>query len=487
MSNEAEEEQEQLRKFGGWVLFLFLAALAVIGAFLVIDNGDDPDAVDGAAGGQAAQSDGQTDDQTAMGDIDLDAIAAAAREAGLTDAVATLDGGRIRLAGTAADAATVAAARAAAQGLIGDMSLVSAIAIVAPDGAGGEQPELGESVMPDPSDLNGVVDELVAQGLNPGDIHVIDGTIYVFARQFAVEGVEGAPIVWTSADERRRAALAVLEANGVGGLRNAALASTNPISVRLEGEVPDVSTRTRIGREVAALPLIDSVINTLVVVPPKEPVVTFDVQGGVVTLTGNVPDEETRAAVVAQAGVLFGAGNVVDQLEVGGTADGLLRLQGQVPEASRDAIAAGMADLASQLGLELDDGFTYAELSEEQAALQSTLDELLAGIQINFASGSSALPADGPEQLDTLVDALAEVPEGTVVAVEGHTDDQGDAASNQALSQARAESVVAYLVDAGVDPDVLRAVGNGESQPIADNGTAEGRAQNRRIEFDVVV
>lgn len=491
MSNN-EEEQENLRKFGGWLLFLFLSVLAVIGAFLVIDNDDDPDSV---AGGSGADSSAEMD----LDDVDLDAVTAAAREAGIADAVASFDGDRVRLDGTAPDTSTEISALTSTRALIGNRSLVSGITIAAPevadsegadgDGSGGDdaEGEPGVADMVDPNNPNDVVAELVAQGLSPDDIHVVDGRIFVFARQFAVEGVEGADIVWASPDERRRAALAILEANGVSGLRNVALTSTSPIGVRLEGEVPDAGTRTRIGREVAALPLIDSVTNVLSVVPPKEPVVTFDVQGGVVTLTGNVSDEETRAAVVAQAARLFGAGNVVDQLEVGDTVDGLLRLQGQVPESSRDAINAGMADLAAQLGLEVDDAFTYAALSDEQAALQSTLDEALAGIQINFASGSSQLPADGPAQLDTLVELLANVPEGTVVAVEGHTDDQGDALSNQTLSQERAQSVVDYLVEAGVDADVLRAVGNGESQPIADNGTAEGRAQNRRIEFDVVV
>ncbi|HEC09331.1 MAG TPA: OmpA family protein, partial [Acidimicrobiales bacterium] len=82
---------------------------------------------------------------------------------------------------------------------------------------------------------------------------------------------------------------------------------------------------------------------------------------------------------------------------------------------------------------------------------------------------------------------LTDVPEGTLVAVEGFTDSQGDAAANQRLSEARAQAVVDYLVSQGVSPDVLRASGNGESRPVASNDTAEGRAQNRRIEFNVVV
>jgi OOP family OmpA-OmpF porin len=65
--------------------------------------------------------------------------------------------------------------------------------------------------------------------------------------------------------------------------------------------------------------------------------------------------------------------------------------------------------------------------------------------------------------------------------VEGHTDNTGSDAYNQALSVRRANAVLKYLVDAGVPASRLSAQGFGESQPVADNDTAEGRAQNRRV------
>jgi outer membrane protein OmpA-like peptidoglycan-associated protein len=73
-----------------------------------------------------------------------------------------------------------------------------------------------------------------------------------------------------------------------------------------------------------------------------------------------------------------------------------------------------------------------------------------------------------------------------VVEVGGHTDAVGDARGNQRLSRRRAEAIRLFLVSEGVDPARLSATGYGESRPIADNATAEGRAENRRVEFKVI-
>jgi outer membrane protein OmpA-like peptidoglycan-associated protein len=71
------------------------------------------------------------------------------------------------------------------------------------------------------------------------------------------------------------------------------------------------------------------------------------------------------------------------------------------------------------------------------------------------------------------------------VEVAGHTDATGTDEYNQGLSERRARSVVDYLVGKGIDRSRLDAVGRGESQPVADNGTRDGRAQNRRVELNV--
>ncbi len=72
------------------------------------------------------------------------------------------------------------------------------------------------------------------------------------------------------------------------------------------------------------------------------------------------------------------------------------------------------------------------------------------------------------------------------VEIAGHTDSIGTQEYNQRLSQARAEAVARWLVEHGVDSTRIVAVGYGESQPIADNGTEEGRALNRRVTFKII-
>ena len=75
---------------------------------------------------------------------------------------------------------------------------------------------------------------------------------------------------------------------------------------------------------------------------------------------------------------------------------------------------------------------------------------------------------------------------GLLAGLMAATDNTGNASANQKLSQARADAVARQLVDDGVGKDVLTAKGYGQDKPVADNGTEEGRAKNRRIEFTVV-
>ncbi|MGY1530603.1 OmpA family protein [Luteimonas sp. A649] len=103
-------------------------------------------------------------------------------------------------------------------------------------------------------------------------------------------------------------------------------------------------------------------------------------------------------------------------------------------------------------------------------------------IQVHFAvDKADILPASQP-QVEQVV-ALLEGSDALRLHVDGHTDNTGDAARNQALSEARAAAVVAALVEAGIAADRLEARGFGTANPVADNGTDDGRAANRRVEL----
>jgi outer membrane protein OmpA-like peptidoglycan-associated protein len=102
--------------------------------------------------------------------------------------------------------------------------------------------------------------------------------------------------------------------------------------------------------------------------------------------------------------------------------------------------------------------------------------------KIHFATGKSTILPDSTPLLTEIAAALAKRP--TVrVRIEGHTDARGAAAINTRLSRARAEAVRSWLITAGIVATRLVAVGFGPSQPIADNRTASGREENRRVEF----
>jgi len=101
---------------------------------------------------------------------------------------------------------------------------------------------------------------------------------------------------------------------------------------------------------------------------------------------------------------------------------------------------------------------------------------------INFESGSAALTPDSHPVLDQVVASMNAYPE-VRIEIRGHTDSQGPAAFNLQLSQKRAESVRQYLINGGIAADRITAIGVGEEEPVSSNGNAEGRAQNRRIEF----
>ncbi len=136
-------------------------------------------------------------------------------------------------------------------------------------------------------------------------------------------------------------------------------------------------------------------------------------------------------------------------------------------EAERKA-AAAMASLAE-----------VAKVKEEARGMVITLSGA-----VLFATGKYDLLPIAREKLDEVAKALIDQGYKSML-VEGHTDSKGKASDNDTLSLKRAESVRTYLVSRGIPSEKIRASGLGSSRSVADNGTPDGRANNRRVEIVV--
>jgi OmpA-OmpF porin, OOP family len=102
-------------------------------------------------------------------------------------------------------------------------------------------------------------------------------------------------------------------------------------------------------------------------------------------------------------------------------------------------------------------------------------------LEVFFDTNSANIKPESYPDLDRVVSFMSTAVTSATGVIEGHTDSVGNDAYNQSLSQRRADAVRKYLLDKGVAAARLESKGFGESQPVADNATAEGRAQNRRV------
>lgn len=116
----------------------------------------------------------------------------------------------------------------------------------------------------------------------------------------------------------------------------------------------------------------------------------------------------------------------------------------------------------------------------EEVVEVTEVPEVLEGV--NFEFDSERLTANARRVLDDVVERLAHH-SNIIVEISGHTDSQGSAQYNEALSLRRANAVKTYLVSQGIDSNRLYATGHGFTQPVASNSTEEGREANRRIEM----
>jgi OOP family OmpA-OmpF porin len=227
-------------------------------------------------------------------------------------------------------------------------------------------------------------------------------------------------------------------------------------------------------------------------------------QPGQVLVTGTVADEASKASVLAKLREVYGNDLVVDQISVGAVATpanwnsyvqklitpelkqitrGQLKIDGSsISLKGEVANEAQRQKIASNVATSLNPTYTVSNGLRVSAADQSVLDGTLANRTIEFESGKAALTPSGRAILDEMTVAMLKLKERKVDII-GHTDNQGLRATNQGLSQARAEAVKAYLGSHGIKSDLMTASGQGADRPVASNDSTEGRARNRRIEF----
>ncbi len=117
--------------------------------------------------------------------------------------------------------------------------------------------------------------------------------------------------------------------------------------------------------------------------------------------------------------------------------------------------------------------------------VQVELNTLIADKRVDFQTGSAVILSRSYPLLDQVAEVLKKRPESKI-EIAGHTDSSGDDAMNLSLSQRRAESVRQYLIGKGLKAETLVAKGYGETRPIANNTTAAGRQENRRVEFNIL-
>ena len=304
-------------------------------------------------------------------------------------------------------------------------------------------------------------------------------------------------------------AAALLLIDQIGKLKDGKI-TVSDTGVTLSGMARELGGREAIAAALKNLPEGFSVAANDVKAPPyvfqayKDPVAVT------LTLSGNVPDSNVHAAIAQAASRKFFSEKVVDNLKpsVGAPSGfaaavvpalgalsrlstGTLVVSDREVKLSGDALYdVAAAQIRAGLGKDFPQNFQFkADISVKPASApvdptvcQQLFSELLGKAKVRFESGRASIDPDSTGLLDRLVEIALRCPTSNI-EVGGHTDTDGEDATNQALSEKRAQAVVDYLVKAGLPASRFTAVGYGSTQPVTTNDTDDGKAQNRRIEF----
>lgn len=241
---------------------------------------------------------------------------------------------------------------------------------------------------------------------------------------------------------------------------------------------------------------------------------------GLVQLRGRLPDQLRKDTVSAYAASLFGKPNVYNQTRIveglphGWTVRSMAGLEAMSHmrngslivqpdeivikgKSSKEDISSIVSHIfttriGSGANYTIDVVFDKNLVSKEPEDTGLTdrdckkqITDVLIKQKIDFAPSSATIEEASTEVIDKIAEILTQCPD-THFEIGGHTDSQGGEDSNAALSQGRADAVLTALLDRRVLTAKMKSKGYGETYPIADNGTEEGRAKNRRIEFKLL-
>ena len=329
-------------------------------------------------------------------------------------------------------------------------------------------------------------------------IAIIAGLLLLWAL-FEFGAKSKAPVIQQDIQTRTQAALADAGYSDVA-------ATADGRDVGLSGTVADDESVAAVADTASGVRGVRKVSSDVATAPYMT---SFCKDDSTISLTGNVPDDDTRSAFPERARDMFRFWNVEEDLQVrAGSIEGFRRFMDQAlielgqldagcmtltgqellirgsirSERAMAGVKARMAD-HEDLDFSVRYELTLPVLSEEALACQEEANQRISRDEtVLFSFDSDEIHEIGRQLLDEIVE-ISELCPNVKLLVTGHTDSVGDKDYNIDLGKRRAEAVVAYMVQRGVDENRLSAVGLGFSQPIADNSTEEGRAANRRIEL----
>lgn len=191
------------------------------------------------------------------------------------------------------------------------------------------------------------------------------------------------------------------------------------------------------------------------------------VDGQDITLSGDIVSDDQRMLALESVANIWGVNHIHDALQ---------KREAPIKPAAQPTLPNDNSQ-STRLA-------PAAAAGQTLTHCQRTLASIIRDHKLQFSRGSSQLTENPQPVLERITKLLQQCP-NTTLHISGHTDSIGRAEDNLALSQARAEAVAKALTKLGAASQRLRAIGKGESEPIADNTTTAGREANRRITFEL--